>query len=227
MSKSQGRRAQIRGETLTDPGWLRTIHLDSYFHRWRPVPEQRQARRNYLTWSGMLFYPFVRSPARWRFVNIGSYIFAFMRNGQVAYVRGADRQSPHRGIAPDKSERGTPTWDLSNPCNPGNFSAVYTRYAGSAGRYVACRLGLADAQPGDRTGERTRKPQTSLQQACNMLTTCLQPRLYSGTAKVLHRYRSGAMRAFLPPEGGAPALFSGDTDLPECRLTHCQERAYQ
>ena len=59
--------------------------------------------------------------------------------------------------------------------------------------------------PGGREKEEaSKKPARCLQQACNMLATCLQLARYSGTATVLPRRRLGATSVFLRPKGRAP-----------------------
>ena len=116
------------------------------------------------------------------------------------------RRYQHYGIAPDRSERYRPASNTSNPCNLGNLSAVYTLCAGATGRYVARRLDRTGTRPGDRAVEKMRKPPTSLQQACNMLTTGLQLLPHFGIAPILPCCRSGGATAgFLQPEGRGPA----------------------
>ena len=57
----------------------------------------------------------------------------------------------------------------------------------------------------NRAGERGRRLPTSLQQACNLLATCLQLLPHSSATTVLPRVDARATLAFLQPKGRAPA----------------------
>ena len=78
-----------------------------------------------------------------------------------------------------------------NPCNLAGPSAVHILDPGASGRFAAWRRDRGCARPGNRVGEGIKRLQRSLQQACNLPATCLQPLGHSSVTPVLpQRYSS-------------------------------------